>query len=102
MRFADAVVMVWYPQLLTLESAQLPQRLQAACDGRRAARLAARAADACSSPTRAASAWSAAACSSPTRRTRCTTRSPAARMQYLVDVLGQHDGASFLLERREA
>ncbi|HEX7384390.1 MAG TPA: 23S rRNA (adenine(2030)-N(6))-methyltransferase RlmJ [Burkholderiaceae bacterium] len=31
-RFADGVVIVWYPQLATLESTQLPQRLQGAAD----------------------------------------------------------------------
>ena len=31
-RFADAVVVIWYPQLQTLESQQLPRRLQAVAD----------------------------------------------------------------------
>ena len=31
-RFADTVVMIWYPQLRTVESVQLPHRLQSAAD----------------------------------------------------------------------
>jgi 23S rRNA (adenine2030-N6)-methyltransferase len=31
-RFAEAVILVWIPQLQLVESAQLPQRLQAAAD----------------------------------------------------------------------
>ena len=31
-RVADGVVMIWYPQLRTVESVQLPHRLQTAAD----------------------------------------------------------------------
>lgn len=99
-RFAEGVVMIWYPQLATLESAQLPQRLRATADAQ------------------AKKGW---------LHVRLTVCQPDARgfgligsglfianpphvlhdalaplMQYLVDVLGQYDGAHYLLERRAA
>ena len=97
-RFADAVVIVWYPQLLTLESSQLPHRLQASADAH------------------APKGWLHA---------RLTAQQPGERgfgligsglvianppfmlhetlqavLPFLVDVLGQYDGAHFLLEHR--
>ena len=98
-RLADAVVLVWYPQLLTLESSQLPQRLQSVCNAQ------------------ARKGW---------LHVRLTVQQPDARgfglvgsglvianpphvlhdaladgaMQFLVDTLGQYDGASFLIERQ--
>jgi 23S rRNA (adenine2030-N6)-methyltransferase len=99
-RFAEGTVIVWYPQLATLESAQLPQRLQSVADAQ------------------AKKGWLHA---------RLTVRQPDERgfgllgsglfianpphvlhdtlqplMQYLVDVLGQYDGAHYLLEQRAA
>lgn len=95
-RFADGTLIVWYPQLTTIESAQLPQRLQAGADAL------------------AKKGWLHA---------RLTVQQPDARgfgligsglfianpphvlhdalkplLQFLVDVLGQYDGAHYLLE----
>ena len=100
-RFADATVLVWYPQLLTLESSQLPQRLQSACDGlaRRGwlhARLSVQQPDARGFGL----VGSGMMVANPPHTLHGALA--GATMQYLVDVLGQHDGASFLLERREA
>ena len=99
-RFAEGVVMIWYPQLPTLDSAQLPQRLQSAADAQ------------------AKKGW---------LHVRLTVQQPDERgfgllgsglfianpphvlhdvlaplMQTLVDLLGQYDGAHFLLEHRAA
>ena len=98
-RFADAVVLVWYPQLLTLESAQLPQRLQAACDAhaRRGwlhVRLSVQQPDARGFGL----VGSGLVIANPPHALH--DQLAAGTMQYLVDALGQHDGASFLLERR--
>lgn len=97
-RFADAVVVVWYPQLLAIESSQLPRRLQAVADAQ------------------ARRGWLHA---------RLTVQRPDERgfglvgsgvfvanapfglhdslqpaLPFLVDTLGLYDGASFLLEQR--
>ncbi len=97
-RFAEGTVIVWAPQLTTLEAAQLPSRLQASAD------------------TLAKKGWLHA---------RLTVQQPDARgfgligssvfvanpphvlhdnlqavMQFLVDTLGQYDGAHYLLEQR--
>jgi 23S rRNA (adenine2030-N6)-methyltransferase len=99
-RFAEGVVMIWYPQVTTIESAQLPHRLQAVADAQ------------------AKKGW---------LHVRLTVQRPDERgfgligsglfianpphvlhdtlaplMQYLVDVLGQYEGAHFLLEQRAA
>jgi len=97
-RFADAVVIVWYPQILTLESSQLAHRLQGAAD------------------SLGKKGW---------LHVRLTAQQPDERgfglvgsglfivnppfslhdslnavMPYLVDTLGQYDGANYLLEQR--
>jgi 23S rRNA (adenine2030-N6)-methyltransferase len=98
-RFAEGVFMVWYPQLQLLESAQLVQRLKAAAD------------------TGAKKGW---------LHVRLTVQQQAdvrgfgmlgsgmfianppftlhdelqACLPYLVDKLGQYDGANFVLEQR--
>lgn len=98
-RFADGVFLVWYPQLQLLESAQLAQRLKAAADAH------------------AKKGW---------LHVRLTVQQQSdirgfgmlgsgmfvinppftlhddlqACMPYLVDKLGQYDGANFLLEQR--
>ena len=99
-RFADALVMIWYPQLQTLESQQLPRRLQAVADAQ------------------AKRGWLHA---------RLTVQRPDARgfglvgsgvfvvnapfglhdtlraeLPFLVDALGQYDDAHYLLEQRAA
>ena len=98
-RFASAVVLVWVPQLRTLESQQLPQRLQ-------------------NSTKAAPRGWLHA---------RLTTSQPDARgygllgssmfvvnpphglhetlqglLPFFVETLGQFDGANFLLEQQAA
>ncbi|MBT9491924.1 MAG: 23S rRNA (adenine(2030)-N(6))-methyltransferase RlmJ [Paucibacter sp.] len=98
-RFADGVFLIWYPQLQLLESAQLAQRLKAAADAN------------------AKKGW---------LHVRLTVQQQSdirgfgmlgsgmfvinppftlhddlqACMPYLVDKLGQYDGANFLLEQR--
>jgi 23S rRNA (adenine2030-N6)-methyltransferase len=99
-RFAEGVVMIWYPQLTTVDSVQLPHRLQAAADAL------------------AKKGW---------LHVRLTVQQPDGRgfgligsgvfianpphvlhdelapsMQTLVDLLGQYEGANFLLEQRAA
>jgi 23S rRNA (adenine2030-N6)-methyltransferase len=100
-RFADGVFLVWYPQLQLLESAQLAQRLKAAADAS------------------AKKGW---------LHVRLTVQQQSdirgfgmlgsgmfvinppftlhddlqACMPYLVDKLGQYDGANFLLEQRSS
>ena len=99
-RFADGVVMIWYPQLTTVDSVRLPERLQSAADAL------------------AKKGW---------LHVRLTVQQPDARgfgligsgvfvanpphvlhaalaplMQPLVDWLGQYDGAHYLLEERAA
>ena len=95
-RFADGVYMVWYPQVSKLEAAQLPKRLEAL----------------------APKSW---------LHVRLTVQEPNSQgfglagsgvfiinppytlhdevlavLPYLVDVLGQYDGANFLVEQRAA
>ncbi|WP_310386742.1 23S rRNA (adenine(2030)-N(6))-methyltransferase RlmJ [Roseateles sp.] len=98
-RFADGVFLIWYPQLQLLESAQLAQRLKAAADAS------------------AKKGW---------LHVRLTVQQQSdirgfgmlgsgmfvinppftlhddlqACMPYLVEKLGQYDGANFLLEQR--
>ncbi|MCV2367767.1 23S rRNA (adenine(2030)-N(6))-methyltransferase RlmJ [Roseateles oligotrophus] len=100
-RFADGVFLIWYPQLQLLESAQLAQRLKAAADAS------------------AKKGW---------LHVRLTVQQQSdirgfgmlgsgmfvinppftlhddlqACMPYLVDKLGQYDGANFLLEQRSS
>ncbi len=96
-RFADGCVVVWFPQLTTIESAQMAKRLQSAAG------------------TLAKKGW---------LHVRLTVQQPDARgfgligshvfvanpphvlhatleplMQFLVDALGQYDGAHYLLEQ---
>ena len=97
-RFAETVIMVWYPHLQLVESAQLPQRLRATAD------------------SQAKKGW---------LHVRLSVRQPdakgfgmmgsglfiinppfklhdqlAAELPYLVEHLGQYDGANYLLEQR--
>ncbi len=100
-RFADGVFLIWYPQLQLLESAQLAQRLKAAADAS------------------AKKGW---------LHVRLTVQQQSdirgfgmlgsgmfvinppftlhddlqACMPYLVEKLGQYDGANFLLEQRSS
>ncbi len=97
-RFAEAVVIVWAPQLLTLDATRLPQRLQAAADplvrkGWLHARLSVQRADAQGFGLVGSHVF--------------VTNPPFGLheqlrrlLPWLVEVLGQHDDASFLLEQR--
>jgi 23S rRNA (adenine2030-N6)-methyltransferase len=99
-RFADAVVMVWYPKLLTLESSQLPHRLQAGADalakkGWLHAQLSAQPAD-----ERGYGLLGSGLFIANPPFVLHDALQPL--LPYLVDVLGQYDGAHFLLEQRAA
>jgi len=99
-RFADAVVIVWYPQLLTLESSQLPHRLQASAEshapkGWLHARLSVQQPD----ERGFGLVGSGLFIANPPFVLHETLQ---AVLPFLVDVLGQYDGASFMLEQRAA
>lgn len=97
-RFADGVVLVWIPQLQLVDAAQLPHRLQAAAD------------------TAAPKGWLHARLSvsqggergfglvgssifvvNPPHRLHDMLKDT---LPWLTDVLGQYDGAHYLLEQR--
>ena len=97
-RFADAVVIVWYPQILTLESSQLAHRLQGAADslGKRGwlhVRLSAQQPD----ERGFGLVGSGLFIVNPPFSLHDNLN---AVMPYLVDTLGQYDGANYLLEQR--
>ena len=99
-RFAQGVVIIWYPQLLTLESSQLAQRLQATADAQAGkgwlhVRLTAQQSDARGFGLVGSGLFVA----NPPHVLHDALQSV---MQYLVDVLGQYDGAHYLLEQRAA
>ena len=97
-RMADCVAMVWYPQLTTIDSVQLPHRLQSAADalGRKGwlhARLTVRQPDARGFGLIGSGVFIA----NPPHVLHAELD---ALMQPLVDHLGQYDGAHYLLEAR--
>ena len=95
-RFADGVYMVWYPQVQKLEAAQLPRRLDAlAPKGWLHARLTVQEPDSQGFGL----AGSGVFIINPpfTLHDHMLLVLP-----YLVDVLGQYDGANYLLEQRAA
>jgi len=95
-RFADGVYMIWYPQVQKLEAAQLPRRLEAlAPKGWLHARLTVQEPDSQGFGL----AGSGVFVINPpfTLHEQMLTVLP-----YLVDVLGQYDGANYLLEQRAA
>jgi 23S rRNA (adenine2030-N6)-methyltransferase len=99
-RFASAVILVWLPQLRTLESTQLPQRLQnaaakAAPKGWLHARLTVAAPDARGYGLLGSSMFVI----NPPHGLHDTLREV---LPFLVEELGQFDGASFLLEQHAA
>jgi len=99
-RFASAVVLVWIPQLRTLESQQLPQRLQntaskAAPKGWLHARLTVAATDARGYGLTGSSMFVI----NPPHGLHDTLREV---LPFLVEELGQFDGANFLLEQQAA
>jgi len=99
-RFASAVVLVWLPQLRTLESQQLPQRLQnsaakAAPKGWLHARLTVAATDERGYGLTGSSMFVI----NPPHGLHDTLREV---LPFLVEELGQFDGANFLLEQQAA
>jgi 23S rRNA (adenine2030-N6)-methyltransferase len=100
LRFPEAVVMVWVPQLQLLESAELPQRLAHAADaaaprGWLHARLTVQRAG----ERGFGLLGSSMVVINPPFKLHETM---AAVLPWLTDVLGQYDGAHFLLEQRAA
>jgi 23S rRNA (adenine2030-N6)-methyltransferase len=99
-RFASAVVLVWLPQLRTLESTQLPPRLQntaakSAPKGWLHARLTVATPDVRGFGMLGSSMFVA----NPPHGLHDTLREV---LPYLVEHLGQFDGANFLLEQQAA
>ena len=95
-RFADGVYMVWYPQVTKLEAARLPKRLEAlAPKGWLHARLTVQQPD----TQGFGLAGSGLFIFNPphTLHARLLELLP-----FLIEVLGQYDGANFLLEQRAA
>jgi 23S rRNA (adenine2030-N6)-methyltransferase len=93
-RFAEGVYVVWYPQVTKLEAAQLPRRLEAlAPKGWLHARLSVQEPDRLGFGL----AGSGVFVINPpyTLHAQMQTVLP-----YLTDVLGQYDGANYLLEER--
>lgn len=97
-RFAQAVVLVWVPQLRIVESAQLPQRLQRVADaaaprGWLHVRLTLAQTDALGFGLVGSHMFVA----NPPHGLHETMREV---LPFLVDVLGRYEGANFLLEHR--
>lgn len=97
-RFAEGVIVVWYPQLLTLESSQLAQRLQAAADahakkGWLHVRLTAQESDERGFGLIGSGLFVA----NPPFVLHDSLRE---LLPFLVDALGQYAGANYLLEQR--
>ena len=95
-RFAEGVYMVWYPQVTKLEAAQLPKRLEAlAPKGWLHARLTVQLPDSLGFGL----AGSGVFIINPpfTLHDELSSILP-----YLTDVLGQYEGANYLLEQRAA
>jgi len=93
-RFAEGVYMVWYPQVSKLEAAQLPKRLEAlAPKGWLHVRLTVQEPD--------SQGFGLAGSGVFIINPPYTLHDQVlAVMPYLVDVLGQYDGANFLVEQK--
>ncbi|HEX7441748.1 MAG TPA: 23S rRNA (adenine(2030)-N(6))-methyltransferase RlmJ [Caldimonas sp.] len=95
-RFAEGVYVVWYPQVTKLEAAQLPRRLEAlAPKGWLHARLTVQQPD----TQGFGLAGSGVFVINPPYTLHEQLR---VVLPYLTDVLGQYDGANYLLEERAA
>jgi 23S rRNA (adenine2030-N6)-methyltransferase len=94
LRFADGVYVVWYPQVSKLEAAQLPKRLEAlAPKGWLHVRLTVQEPD--------SQGFGLAGSGMFVINPPYTLHDEVlAVMPYLVDVLGQYDGANFLVEQK--
>jgi len=95
-RFAEGVYMVWYPQVQKLEAAQLPRRLEAlAPKGWLHVRLTVQKPD--------SQGFGLAGSGVFVINPPFTLHDQlAAVLPWLVEVLGQYDGANYLLEQRAA
>ena len=95
-RFAEGVYMVWYPQVQKIEAAQLPKRLQSlAPKGWLHARLTVQRPD--------SQGFGLAGSGVFILNPPYTLHDQLlAVLPYLTEVLGQYDGANFLLEHRAA
>ncbi len=95
-RFPEGVYMVWYPQVTKLEAAQLPKRLQAlAPKGWLHARLTVQQPD--------SQGFGLAGSGVFIINPPFTLHEQLLHvLPYLTDVLGQYDGANYLLEQRAA
>jgi 23S rRNA (adenine2030-N6)-methyltransferase len=98
-RFAEGVVIVWYPQLLTLESSQLAKRLQAAAEAARRGWLHVRLTVQRPDDRGFGLVGSGLLVANPPFVLHDTLR---ALLPWLVEVLGSYDGANYLLEQRAA
>ena len=95
-RFAEGVYMVWYPQVSKLEAAQLPKRLEALSPkGWLHARLTVQQPDSMGFGL----AGSGVFVINPPYTLHAELLEV---MPYLTEVLGQYDGANYLLEQRSA
>lgn len=95
-RFADGVYLVWYPQVTKLEAANLPRRLEAlAPKGWLHARLTVQQPDSLGFGL----AGSGVFVINPPYTLHDELQ---VVLPYLTDVLGQYDGANYLLEQRPA
>lgn len=98
-RFADGVFIIWYPQLQLLESAQLAQRLKAAADaGAKKGWLHARLTVAQQENARGLGMLGSGMFVINPPFTLHDQLQEC--LPYLVEKLGQYDGANFLLEQR--
>ncbi|MEY4561510.1 MAG: hypothetical protein RLZZ618_787 [Pseudomonadota bacterium] len=95
-RFVDGVYMVWYPQVSKLEAAQLPRRLEAlAPKGWLHVRLTVQVPD--------SQGFGLAGSGMFILNPPFTLHDEMLEiMPYLVDVLGQYDGANYLIEQKPA
>ena len=98
-RFASAVVLVWLPQLRTLESQQLPQRLQNAAKAAPKGWLHARLTVAATDERGFGLTGSSMFVINPPHGLHATLHEV---LPFLVETLGQFDGANFLLEQQAA
>lgn len=96
-RFAEGLVLVWVPQVQLVEAAQLPHRLQAAAEAAPKGWLHARLSVAQADERGFGLVGSSMFVINPPHRLHGQLKDT---LPWLTDVLGQHDGANFVLEHR--
>jgi 23S rRNA (adenine2030-N6)-methyltransferase len=96
-RFAEGVVLVWIPQVQLVDAAQLPHRLQAAADGAPKGWLHARLTVAQADERGFGLVGSSMFVVNPPHVLHGLLQDT---LPWLTDVLGQYDGANYLLEHR--